>query len=197
MGRASRADAAKHREHVVAAAARLLRERGSAETSVQDVMSAAGLTHGGFYKQFASKQELTGIAVTEAFEGISGLLARIGEESADRTQARTRYLDAYLTPEHRDSPGTGCANTALASDAARAPADSPLRQSYTAGVKQTLDGLARIEPAADHDDDEARRQAIVDLATMVGALTLARGIAGDPLSAEILAAVRAALGTGR
>jgi TetR/AcrR family transcriptional repressor of nem operon len=193
MSRASRADASKHRSQVVTAAARLLRERGSAAMSIPEVMSAAGLTHGGFYKQFASKQELTGLAAEAAFGELLAVLARVNADSAAAPQARARFLGEYLTAGHRDDPGTGCPNAGLASDATRVPAGSPLRRAYTAGVSKTLEALAETEGRPGRGKDETRSRAIFDLAAMVGALTLARATAGDPLSDEILSVVHQAL----
>ncbi len=193
MSKASQADAAIHRDEVVTAAARLLRERGAAGISVSDVMSAAGLTHGGFYKHFGSKDELVGIAAGEAFGGILSLMERLRAELPDPVEARNSLLDDYLSTEHRDNPGDGCANTALAADAARASADSPLRRSYLTGVEATLNRLEDYETGGDRA--ELRRRAIGDLATMVGALTLARASAGNALSDEILDVVREQLET--
>jgi TetR/AcrR family transcriptional repressor of nem operon len=197
MGRASRADAAKHREDVVNAMSRLLRERGPAAVSVQDLMLAVGLTHGGFYKHFRSKDELVGIAAETAFDEIRALLTRLGEDEPDRTRARSELIRAYLSAEHRDAPGTGCANTALAGDTARAPADSPLRRSFRTGLENTLEQLATLEHAPRRDWEEPYQRAVVDLATMVGALTLARATSGTPLSDQILQVVREALDSGR
>ncbi|MFF1817851.1 TetR family transcriptional regulator [Kribbella sp. NPDC058245] len=179
MGRASRADAAQHRDDVVQATSRLLRERGSAGISVQDVMSAAGLTHGGFYKHFASKDELMGIAAGEAFDEVLVRMAPMDREEV---------VKDYLSVSHRDDPGNGCACTALAPDAAQAEAGSPLRTAYAEGLAKTLDAFAGFEEAADSDDD-ARRRAVLDLATLVGAVTLARAAGQTPLSEEILATV--------
>src|SRR6185312_5543643 len=192
MGRTSRAEAARHREEVVAATSRLLRERGAAGMSVQDLMGAAGLTHGGFYKHFSSKDELLGVAATTAFGELLALLDQFSDDLPDRSEARNALLRHYLSPEHRDTPGTGCANTALSADAARAPADSPLRASYAVGVEETLKRMTGIEDAPG-DGPEARQRAIVDLATMVGALMLARATAQTPLSEEILQTAQDAL----
>ncbi|WP_431946921.1 TetR/AcrR family transcriptional regulator [Actinacidiphila sp. bgisy167] len=193
MAKATRAEAAKHRDEVVTAAARLFRERGSSAVSVQEVMSAAGLTHGGFYKQFASKEELTGLAVAESFDGLLSLLNQAVEETTDVSGRRAGLLDEYLTAEHRDSPGTGCAGTAFATDATRAAADSALRRSYVEGVKRFLVEFERAMDVPDGDGEAIRRRAVFDVAAMVGALTLARATAGDPLSEEFLTAVRGIL----
>ncbi|MET8371759.1 TetR/AcrR family transcriptional regulator [Micromonospora profundi] len=193
MGRTSRAEAARHREEVVAATSKLLRERGAAGMSVQDLMGAAGLTHGGFYKHFSSKDELLGIAATTAFGELLALLDRLSDDLPDRAEARSALLRHYLSAEHRDTPGTGCATTALAADAARASAGSPLRVSYATGVQETLKRLTGIEDASGRGATEARQRAIVDLATMVGALMLARATGQTPLSEEILQTAREAL----
>lgn len=189
MSKASQADAAKHREQVVAAAAQLLRERGSASISVQEVMSAVGLTHGGFYKHFGSKEELVGIAATEAFGEIFSLLDGVRGHGRDREAVGLRVVDDYLSSAHRDDAGTGCANTALASDSARSPG-SPLRSAYVAGVSGTIERLTDVRTESGGGDADARRRAIETLAAMVGALTLARATAGDPLSDELLTVVR-------
>ncbi|MCE7010856.1 TetR/AcrR family transcriptional regulator [Kibdelosporangium philippinense] len=187
MGRASKAEAAQHREDVVHATAKLLRERGSASISVQDAMAAAGLTHGGFYKHFASKDELMGIAATEAFEDVLNQLVHLAEDP-DKPHARAQLVRKYLSTQHRDSPGTGCANAALAGDSAQAESQSPLRKSYVEGMNKTLSFFTELESGAD-----ARRQAIVDLATLVGALTLARATGRTALSKEILETVKDSL----
>jgi TetR/AcrR family transcriptional regulator, transcriptional repressor for nem operon len=190
MSRASQADAAKHRDEVVVAAAQMLRERGSAGVSVQEVMSAAGLTHGGFYKHFSSKDELVGLAATEAFGEILQLLDALPGHDLGRDALGSGVVSDYLSPGHRDEPATGCANTALASDSARSP-QTPLRSSYVAGLSGTIDRLTEVRrEAGDVDEAVARRRAIETLAAMVGALTLARATAGDPLSDELLTVVR-------
>ncbi|MEU8006495.1 TetR/AcrR family transcriptional regulator [Catellatospora sp. NPDC049111] len=193
MAKSSRAEAMRHREDVVNAASRLLRERGPAGLSVQDLMAAAGLTHGGFYKHFSSKDQLMGIAATSAFGEILTLMVAIRAEAPDVAQARSALLSRYLSVESRDAPGEGCANAALASDAARSAPDSPLRESYVAGVAQTIGQLAAYQDAPGRDPQEARRAAITDFAAMVGALVLSRATSGSDLSDEILQVVRQAL----
>jgi TetR/AcrR family transcriptional repressor of nem operon len=187
MSKASQADAARHRNEIVDATSRTLRERGAAGVSVQEAMAAAGLTHGGFYRHFGSREDLIGAAASEAFSGILALLDRIASESPDRRAARTRIFDEYLTPEHRDSPGAGCGNAALAADAARIP-DSPLHAAYVDGLKATI---ARLELS--EDEPATHRQALEHLIILVGGLTLARATAGDPLSDEFLDVARESL----
>src|ERR1700754_5116788 len=100
MGRVSQAQAQENRRKVVHTAARLFRERGIDGVSVADVMAAAGLTHGGFYRQFASKEALVAEAVAQAFA-----------EQAERLTGydnRAAFVADYLSPAHRDDPGPGC-----------------------------------------------------------------------------------------
>jgi TetR/AcrR family transcriptional repressor of nem operon len=196
MGRSSKADAAKHREQVVVATSKLLRERGAAGASVQEVMGTVGMTPGGFYKHFSSKEALMGLAATAAFEEMVARLTRAIESFPDRAEARSALLQDYLSPEHRDVPGTGCPSAALASDAARAPAGSPLRAAYAEGVADSLNLIAAFADAEELGEVEVYRRAITHLATMVGALTLARGIGRTPLSDDILRVVQESLDAG-
>ncbi|MFC0623600.1 TetR/AcrR family transcriptional regulator [Kribbella deserti] len=189
MSRASQADAAKHREQVVTATSELLRERGAAGMSVGDVMSSAGLTHGGFYKHFGSKDELLGVATAAAFAELVDSLVRLNQT----TDPLPGLLTDYLSKTHRDTPGTGCVNTGLAADAARAGADSPMRQAYAEGLSAAIEQITELHDPATRGQDEARRRGIEYLATMVGALTLARASAGAPISDEILKTVHTAL----
>ncbi|MGP4014394.1 TetR/AcrR family transcriptional regulator [Saccharopolyspora sp. 5N708] len=175
------------------ATAKLIRERGSTGTSVQELMSSVGLTHGGFYKHFKSKDELLGLAVTAAFGELASQLTQISEDFPDRAQAWRELLGGYLSTEHRDDSGAGCASTALACDAARAPAGSPLRTSYLTGVGHAIALIAEFQEAPGQTEDDAHRRAIVGFATMVGALTLARATGRTPLSDTILQVVHDAL----
>jgi TetR/AcrR family transcriptional repressor of nem operon len=197
MGRASRADAARHREEVVAAAARLFRERGLSGVSVPDVMAEAGLTHGGFYRHFDSKDALAAAACEAAFaQQTIDRADDLARHGGDRAAARADLIARYFSPEHRDDPGGGCPNAGLASDAARSPSGSPLRAAFTKGVRAAIDGLDEPNERPDALEPEThdpRADALADLALMVGAVMLARATAGDPVSEEILSAAHARL----
>jgi len=183
MGRVSRAEAQQNRQHVVEAAARLFRERGVQAVSVAELMAAAGLTHGAFYKQFSSKEALVTEATGQVFDEFIGPLA---ERDPDRPEeyaaARTALLDRYFSAEHRDDPGAGCPASTFAADVAREAEDSPVRAVYAKGAEDFSRWLA-----TDGDEDLAA------LSTMVGALLLARATSGTDLSDRILAAARAAV----
>ncbi|MER7775848.1 TetR family transcriptional regulator [Streptomyces sp. NPDC096191] len=182
MGRVSQAQAEENRRRVVDTASRLFREQGT-QVSVADLMKAAGLTHGAFYKQFASKEALVDEATAHAFAE----LARRYTEGLERHEGRRDVaqqvlIDTYLSVEHRDGPADGCPVAALASDIARDGGGREARRVYAEGVADFAGFLAT-------DDQDG----IVRLCTLLGALVLARATNGSLLSEEILAAAHAAL----
>ncbi|WP_326564891.1 TetR/AcrR family transcriptional regulator [Amycolatopsis rhabdoformis] len=183
MGRVSRAEADRHRSEVVTAAARLFRERGVGGVSVAELMGEVGLTQGGFYRQFASKEALAGEAAAEAFEQLAAQLRAIPEASVE--ERRAEMAGSYLSEASRDTPGEGCPATALGGESARDEQGSPLRKSYADGVRSFLDVLAEFDGSSATREDH-----MATLATLVGGLYLARATAGDPVSEEILEAAR-------
>ncbi|WP_218959798.1 TetR/AcrR family transcriptional regulator [Rhodococcus erythropolis] len=179
MGRVSQQQAEENRRRVVETAARLFREKGT-HLSVADLMKASGLTHGGFYKQFASKDALIDEATTHAFAELAQLhAAGLERHAGQRDEARQALIDNYLSVEHRDNPADGCPAAALAADMAREPADSEARRVYVEGVGDFAKALADKE----HDG-------LVRLSTMIGALVLSRATKGSSLSEEVLVAAR-------
>src|SRR3954454_11042529 len=118
MGRVSQAQARENRKRIVETASRLFRERGVAAVSVADVMAAAGLTHGGFYKQFASKEALVAEAVGQAFAEQAERLAGYRQRD-EHDAARAAFLTTYLSGEHRDDRGLGCPTAGFGGDLAR------------------------------------------------------------------------------
>lgn len=186
MARASKEQAAQHRSDVVDAASRLFRDRGLGEVGLAEVMTAVGLTQGGFYKQFSSKQALAAEATTRAFELANGLVQSTAAEHADDPAAGLRaFVDYYLSAASRDDRSEGCAATALSGDATRDELDGPVRAAYTRGIEGFVEDITPFTEAGTSRDER-----IVAVCTLVGALTLARATAGNPLSDEILAAVR-------
>ena len=176
--------AAKHRR-ILEEAGRLFRERGFAGVSVGEIMKATGLTHGPFYNHFASKEALMA-------EALADLSART-QDDFDRIVAEQgigAYLDLYLSRRHVDGAGAGCLMTALAADAAKEPAT---RGAFTAHVKGAIARLMRALPGKRRAEADARAEAIVALAAMVGAVTLARAVEDSALGDEILAATRRGL----
>lgn len=161
MPRVSQAQAKLNRQRVVEVASSLFRERGLHGVSVADIMTSAGLTHGGFYGQFASKEAL----VTEAFDRALG-----EERRGDMKDLRA----TYLSMAHVRSPGQGCPLAALATDVAREPPGSEVRATFTRGVRQLADLVAGLMPTL--SEARRRRRALANLSTMVGAVVLARAV---------------------
>ncbi|ARB30020.1 TetR/AcrR family transcriptional regulator [Pseudomonas tolaasii] len=183
MPRVSRKQAELNREIIVEAATHLFRERGLHGISLSDVMAAAGLTHGGFYGHFASKEALATEACNKAFEQSNlGWQEKINR-SADQQAAREAILRPYFSASHRDNPGDGCPISAFTPDMCHEPADTALQHAFIDGVEVSLDIFAHL-----HDDD--RQALLARYAMMIGALTLARATRGNALSDEFLAAAR-------
>src|SRR6185369_3621566 len=149
MPRVSREQAARHREEVILSAAKLFRERGLDGVSVPELMEAVGLTHGGFYKQFASKDELMGLALDEAFGQSYALGSELRAQNPDPATQRAAYIDFYLSAEHRDKPGAGCPNAGLCTDIGRAGRKDPLHGHYARHLDKSLKGLSTMMP--EHD----------------------------------------------
>ncbi|MPY35685.1 TetR family transcriptional regulator [Streptomyces adustus] len=184
MGRVSRAQAQENRQRVVATASRMFREEGTA-VSVADLMKAIGLTHGGFYKQFASKDDLVDEAIAHAFAGQEAHSAAAGPDEApqEHEAARQKMIEDYLSPWHRDHPGDGCPVSGFAADLGREPGRAARsRDLYIDGIRN------RAARLATSDDD-----GMAQLCTLVGALALARATRGNPISEELLHAARTAL----
>jgi TetR/AcrR family transcriptional repressor of nem operon len=179
--RVSREQAAQNRDRVVEAAARLFRERGFDGVGVDAIMQDAGLTHGGFYGQFRSKDDLAAQALARALER--------GNEKLSRFTALGSYVSAYLSERHCADRGEGCGLAALGSDAARA--EKGVRRALTAYVAGRLDWIAGLFGGS---AAARRKRAIATLSGMVGALILARAVDDPKLSKEILAAAREVLG---
>ncbi len=198
MARVSRAQTDKNRIAIEEASSRLFREQGIDGVSVADLMAAAGLTHGGFYGHFASKDALAAIACENAFkQSVARWQARI-KSAGDGAAAAQQIADGFLSHKSRDHAGNGCPAVALATDVARAAPAAEVRGAYLAGIEAMLATLATLAgdtalpagPAPAGQSPAGRQQAMVLLAALVGAQTLARATHGAPISDQILAAVR-------
>ncbi len=188
----------RNRARVIAQATRLFREKGFDGVGVAELMRAAGLTHGGFYNHFESKRDLETAACAEIFKGAEKVIGAVAAPptEAARREALDAYRRRYLSPRSRDAASAACPMVAFASDASR-QADQ-VRRAYGAGLRRYIERFAealRKDAAGAGDPAAERRRAIATLATLVGALSLARGVAkADPeLSDEILRAALAEL----
>lgn len=184
--RSSRARAEDNRQRVVEAASRLFRARGFDGVGIADLMQAAGMTHGGFYKQFESKDDLAAHASERA---LAQALAFWHDYLGEKDDPRSAFVRAYLSPRHRDAHDRGCLLPALAADAARRP--GRVRRAFSDAIVAIAELLER--PAAQPGED-TRGPALAALAQVVGAVVLARATDDEALSAALLDAAREALG---
>jgi TetR/AcrR family transcriptional repressor of nem operon len=184
MRRSKEDKAASHARIVEIAAARI-REAGTEQPGVAEVMRAAGLTHGGFYKHFGSRDELIAEAVARALIDSEPRLIELAAGAEDPLAA---FADAYVSAAHRDDPASGCGVVALGTDMPRV--GGPAQQAYRTQVERYL---AHLQALLGGDEDGARRRATVTLSAMVGAVMIARALGPTPGSDEILRDVRDAV----
>ena len=177
--RVSKEKSAENRARILDAAARLFREQGVSGVGVDALTDAAGLSHGSLYSQFGSKERLAGEAMQHALQMTSARMS-------DVTTLHD-YIAHYLTLDHRERRGDGCVIAALAGEMPR-QADT-LRHGFTDAVRGFMKKIARLSPAGRRTDDEA----LAIVATMVGALTLARAVDNPELAERILKAARSRL----
>jgi TetR/AcrR family transcriptional repressor of nem operon len=171
----SREQVLENKRTILEAAGRLFRERGFDSVTVADVMKSAGLTHGGFYGYFKSKDDL----IAQALAEVLGRAVAPPPDLAD-------YAKRYLSPDHRSNVAGGCPVAALASETTRQPGGA--RAEMTAGLKAQIERLSRIAPGY---PAHKRRAAIGSWAAMVGAMILARMSDDAELSDEVLSETRA------
>jgi TetR/AcrR family transcriptional repressor of nem operon len=175
--RRSREDTAETRRRIVETASRLFRARGITPVSVADIMGALGLTVGGFYRHFESKEAL----VAEAIEAASDEAAsRHAKASADAELA-SALLDGYLSRAHRDHAELGCPVAALCSEVAHE--SLPTREAFTKAMYRLLEVVGSVVPG---DTKEARDRRLFTAASMVGAVVLSRATSDERLADDLL-----------
>ena len=184
--RHSKTEKTKTHERIVAIAAKKFREEGLAGIGIADLMKKAGLTVGGFYKHFKSRDALVAEAVDSALE-----IWKERVEAAAAGGPRVAYdslVDDYLGEAHRDHPGMGCPVGALAGDLARS--DKRTRAVATRRIQDNIELLASlIRDTNKTDKDTARSRAVMTYCAMVGAISMARVVSDEELSREILKTV--------
>jgi len=182
----SRADKAQTHKRIVAIAAKRLREEGLAGVGISELMKDAGLTVGGFYKHFDSRDALVAEAVGSA---LGSWRRRLEAAAASGGPPVTyeRLIDSYLSDAHRDNPGAGCTVSALAGEFARS--DKRTRALVTEQIRNTIEWIASLIRDKHNDKDAARSKAILTFSTFVGALGMARAVSDEELSREILKSV--------
>ena len=167
-------------ERIVGAAARAIRRSGYGGTGVAEIMKDVGLTHGGFYAHFASREAMLAEAADQAGAESVATLTRVAA-AAPPQEALRAMIQAYLSKAHIEDAETGCPVAALGSEMPRQP--PKVRRAATRRIKEMLDLVARHSPC--HGEPGAYGQALVTVATMVGALVLARAV-DDPTLSEAL-----------
>jgi TetR/AcrR family transcriptional repressor of nem operon len=183
------------REHKIETHARIvkkasvrLREKGAHGIGVADLMKEAGLTHGGFYAHFDSREALVIEAFAYAMERSTERWRKLAEQTAPEKRFAS-IVESYLTPLHRDDPGHGCAVPTLGAEIAR---ESPkTRRAFAAKLEQMIDMMAEQIP--DVPRKAARKQAMATIATMMGTLVLSRIAGNGEFSDEVLGAGRDAV----
>ena len=191
MSRVSRVQAQANHQAIETAASRLFRERGLDAVTVADVMAEAGLTHGGFYVHYASKDALAAAACESAFAFAAEKWRRRIDAADSPAAGRDAISEGYLKTAYCDPAVASCPTATLAADVARADHTHPIKTAYAAGVAQQIEMLASLGTSGDRDANRAA--ACVQLATMMGALLLARATHGDPIGDEIVTSARAHL----
>lgn len=181
--RKSKEDTAESRRRILDAAGRLYRERGFDGVGVAEIMETAGMTHGGFYRHFPSKEALIAEAMGEALLARASPLAPVGGV-AGRDLVRD-YIEMYLSKAHLESPSVGCPVAAVGSEAAHLGGD--VSRVFSEGIERIIDRVA----SAIGGHDEERAQALRLLSTLVGAVVIARAVGPQStIREEVIDAVR-------
>ncbi len=182
--RVSRAQAQANHERVIDVAGKLFRKHGLNGIGLNDLMKGAGLTQGGFYKQFKSKEDLAARACARAYKATQERWREFAGRDPERPLES--LARSYLSPEHRDEHAEGCTMAALGADAARSgPA---VRAAMEDGVRAHVDFITNLMP---NDGPDSRERSMAIASTMIGAIVLSRSVNNDTLSREILdAAIR-------
>jgi len=181
----SKIEAAETRRRIVKTAAAEFRRKGINATGLNDVMAAAGLTHGGFYRHFASKDQL----ITEACAAALGSLGEANEVPACPALGKVgldAILVVYLSTDHRDNPSEGCVLAGLGSELARSDADT--RAAATDGIVKLVDMFTHHYQRTNPETAKAR--ALVAVSAVIGAITLSRIVTNPKLSTAILRSTR-------
>jgi TetR/AcrR family transcriptional repressor of nem operon len=182
--RVSREKAAENRETIVKAAGDLFREKGFSGIGVADIMQAADLTHGGFYRHFKSKDDLSAQASKAVMARSAASWTKTLEEHPD--DALKVLVERYLSAKMRDDRSSSCAFASLGADASRE--GKPVRKAFADGLRPLIDVLTKLVPGA--TKTSRRRKALAAMSQLVGAMVLARAVDDTAFSDEILAAAR-------
>ena len=179
---------ARTRQRILDEAARVMRECGTESIGVASLMKRVGLTHGGFYAHFDSREALVQAVIAEMFTDSTQRMQPLWQQS-DPAERLNTLIDYYLSETHRDAPAEGCPMPALVSEVGHLPDEA--KAIFTQGVASMLKRLSELLAELGLRDAEALASSL--LAEMVGALALARACPDKALSATMLARSRQAL----
>jgi len=179
---------ARTRQRILDEAARVMRECGTESIGVASLMKRVGLTHGGFYAHFDSREALVQAVIAEMFTDSTQRMQPLWQQS-DPAERLNTLIDYYLSETHRDSPAEGCPMPALVSEVGHLPEEA--KAIFTQGVASMLQRLSELLAELGLREAEALASSL--LAEMVGALALARACPDKALSATMLARSRQAL----
>ena len=182
--RMSREETAKTRQRIVHAASAEFSKQGIAATGLAELMGAAGMTHGGFYRHFKSKNELVAETTAAGAERLKTALLSAASKGGIKS-----VVEQYLSIAHRDHPEHGCVLAALGSELAKA--DKGTRHAATCGLNAMIDIIAGLAGA--RKPEVARERALAVVATLVGAITLSRVVDDPKLSKAILRCAEASI----
>jgi TetR/AcrR family transcriptional repressor of nem operon len=183
--RKSKVETEETRNKIVETASRQFRRNGIHATGLADVMTAAGLTHGGFYRHFQSKDQLVAEACASGMASLVAVVEAAGSKKNGK-KAIEAIIDNYLAAKHRDDPASGCAYAAVGSELARA--DAKTRTVATEWLLKLVEAIAK--PMHREKSDIAKSDAIFVLSAMLGAITLSRIVTDPKLATSILRDVR-------
>ena len=173
MPRVSKVKMIENREKIEETTAKLIKERGI-KVSIADLMAASGLTHGGFYKHYSSKDEFLTKICALVFDNSKEKWQNRIKDAPSRSIARQAIIRAYLSQENKNNVGNGCPIPSIAVDISRHDTSEEMKASFEQGLEGLLDILTQLE-----DSDTAKEDAIYDMSAMVGALILSRATSGD------------------
>lgn len=179
----SKADTAETHKRIVQVAAQAFKKKGIDATGVAEVMAAAGLTHGAFYRHFASKEALVAEAAASSMDTFVEAARTAASEGPS---AYLKYLQNYLTSEVRDGVLGGCPVIQMGSELARV--DAPTREGISEGLKQLID--ISVNVSGNTPNDSSEEDAIVTLSTLIGAITMSRLVEDQKLSDRILSVTK-------
>ena len=176
----SAAHKAETRRSIIESARRLFKERGYNGVGIDAIMADAGLTHGGFYAHFDSKQDLFAEAISE--NGLEEMLEILRNEGVhDPAEQFRRVIEMYLSAWHKDHPGEGCPLPTLTASISQS--DDFVRETFTKTLQEGAQGFASLMPGGSKKNS---RKAFAVMATMVGGVLLARAVHDETLAQDIL-----------